>query len=70
MLQLYVLYEMIFKTDGTSKAARAYLFYTSKLRLSIIQMLRASVNDENRTTYFAFSIRRNNRSRQGKLDVS
>lgn len=39
MLQMYVLYEMIFKTDRTSKGtAIAYLFYTSKLRISIIQV--------------------------------
>jgi Ca2+/H+ antiporter len=39
MLQIYVLYKMIFKTDRTSKeTAIAYLFYTSKLRISIIQV--------------------------------
>jgi len=36
---MYILYETIFKTDRTSKGTViAYLFYTSKLRISIIQV--------------------------------
>ena len=36
---MYILYEMIFKTDKTSKGtAIAYLLYISKLRISIIQL--------------------------------